>query len=134
MSNQLTAEQQRKIEENRRKALERRAQRLGQTSVGFSSTSVQVQPCKRTAASEPAPRTLSSASAPNRFVPPFKKDFNNYNQGPKHQHLSGTSNQLNQSTLYSSASSRQVRFVLQSIIVWRKKHIVFYNSLYCLSL
>uniref|UniRef100_A0AAX7U147 SWI/SNF-related matrix-associated actin-dependent regulator of chromatin subfamily A-like protein 1 n=1 Tax=Astatotilapia calliptera TaxID=8154 RepID=A0AAX7U147_ASTCA len=48
MSNQLTAEQQRMIEENRRKALERRAQRLGQAnstnvkpSVGSKSTSVQ---------------------------------------------------------------------------------------------
>ncbi|XP_029314570.1 SWI/SNF-related matrix-associated actin-dependent regulator of chromatin subfamily A-like protein 1 isoform X2 [Cottoperca gobio] len=50
MSNQLTAEQQRKIDENRLRALERRAQRLGQTvsinkqtSGGFSSTSVQIQ-------------------------------------------------------------------------------------------
>uniref|UniRef100_A0A4W6FII3 SWI/SNF-related matrix-associated actin-dependent regulator of chromatin subfamily A-like protein 1 n=1 Tax=Lates calcarifer TaxID=8187 RepID=A0A4W6FII3_LATCA len=33
MSNQLTAEQQRKIEENRRKALEKRAQRLGQAVI-----------------------------------------------------------------------------------------------------
>uniref|UniRef100_A0AAQ5X9G4 SWI/SNF-related matrix-associated actin-dependent regulator of chromatin subfamily A-like protein 1 n=1 Tax=Amphiprion ocellaris TaxID=80972 RepID=A0AAQ5X9G4_AMPOC len=33
MSNQLTAAQQQKIEENRRKALERRAQRLGQTII-----------------------------------------------------------------------------------------------------
>uniref|UniRef100_A0A665WX77 SWI/SNF-related matrix-associated actin-dependent regulator of chromatin subfamily A-like protein 1 n=1 Tax=Echeneis naucrates TaxID=173247 RepID=A0A665WX77_ECHNA len=44
MSNQLTAEQQRKIEENRRKALERRAQRLGQTAAGPSSSKHQQVP------------------------------------------------------------------------------------------
>ncbi|TNN84460.1 SWI/SNF-related matrix-associated actin-dependent regulator of chromatin subfamily A-like protein 1 [Liparis tanakae] len=51
MSTQLTVEQQRKIEENRRRALERRAQRLGQssgssdtlTSVGFSGASGPIQ-------------------------------------------------------------------------------------------
>uniref|UniRef100_A0A8D0AHD9 SWI/SNF-related matrix-associated actin-dependent regulator of chromatin subfamily A-like protein 1 n=1 Tax=Sander lucioperca TaxID=283035 RepID=A0A8D0AHD9_SANLU len=92
MSNQLTAEQQRKIEENRRRALERRAQRLGQTirsdtqtSSGLSSTSVQVtlQPSKQSVASDPATLAQHTASAPKRFVPPFKKDspsFNNYNQ------------------------------------------------------
>uniref|UniRef100_A0A8D0ALU0 SWI/SNF-related matrix-associated actin-dependent regulator of chromatin subfamily A-like protein 1 n=1 Tax=Sander lucioperca TaxID=283035 RepID=A0A8D0ALU0_SANLU len=120
MSNQLTAEQQRKIEENRRRALERRAQRLGQTirsdtqtSSGLSSTSVQVtlQPSKQSVASDPATLAQHTASAPKRFVPPFKKDspsFNNYNQGPKQQQqLSATSNQINQ---ISSDSTRQVRF------------------------
>ncbi|XP_059199416.1 SWI/SNF-related matrix-associated actin-dependent regulator of chromatin subfamily A-like protein 1 [Centropristis striata] len=123
MSNQLTAEQQRKIEENRRKALERRAQRLGQTisnnnqtSVSFSGTSVQEQPSsKQTFASDPANRTHhretpSSAPAPKRFVPPFKKDspaFNNYNQGQKNQQLSSNSNQINQ----SSSSSRQIQVI-----------------------
>ncbi|XP_049905248.1 SWI/SNF-related matrix-associated actin-dependent regulator of chromatin subfamily A-like protein 1 [Epinephelus moara] len=126
MSNQLTAEQQRKIEENRRKALERRAQRLGQTinnnkqtPVLFSSTSVQVQPSKHSFASDPATVTrhreaLSSAPAPKRFVPPFKKDsqsLNNYNQDPKHQQLSGTSNQINQNTLYNSAPKRQIQLI-----------------------
>uniref|UniRef100_A0A8D0DEV6 SWI/SNF-related matrix-associated actin-dependent regulator of chromatin subfamily A-like protein 1 n=1 Tax=Sander lucioperca TaxID=283035 RepID=A0A8D0DEV6_SANLU len=95
MSNQLTAEQQRKIEENRRRALERRAQRLGQTIRSDTQTS------------------SGLTSAPKRFVPPFKKDspsFNNYNQGPKQQQqLSATSNQINQ---ISSDSTRQVRFVL----------------------
>uniref|UniRef100_A0A3B4ZBX5 SWI/SNF-related matrix-associated actin-dependent regulator of chromatin subfamily A-like protein 1 n=1 Tax=Stegastes partitus TaxID=144197 RepID=A0A3B4ZBX5_9TELE len=63
MSNQLTAEQQRKIEENRRKALERRAQRLGQTigtdkqsSAGSSSTSVQAQPPKQSFSTDPTRR------------------------------------------------------------------------------
>uniref|UniRef100_A0A7N8WXY6 SWI/SNF-related matrix-associated actin-dependent regulator of chromatin subfamily A-like protein 1 n=1 Tax=Mastacembelus armatus TaxID=205130 RepID=A0A7N8WXY6_9TELE len=59
----LYKEQKRKIEENRRKALERRAQRLGQTvstdkqiSAGFnsSSASVQTQPPKHSAATDPA--------------------------------------------------------------------------------
>nr|XP_033469540.1 SWI/SNF-related matrix-associated actin-dependent regulator of chromatin subfamily A-like protein 1 [Epinephelus lanceolatus] len=126
MSNQLTAEQQRKIEENRRKALERRAQRLGQTisnnkqtPVFFSSSSVQVQPSKHSFASDPATvtrhrETLSSAPAPKRFVPPFRKDsqsLNNYNQDPKHQQLPGTSNQINQNTLYNSAPKRQIQLI-----------------------
>ncbi|XP_070770465.1 SWI/SNF-related matrix-associated actin-dependent regulator of chromatin subfamily A-like protein 1 [Enoplosus armatus] len=120
MSNQLTAEQQRKIEENRRKALERRAQRLGQTissnkqtSVGSNSTSVQVQPPKQSVASDPATLahhrgTASSASEPKRFAPPFNKDsksFSNQNQGPKHQQLCGTGDQIN------SASSRQIQVI-----------------------
>uniref|UniRef100_A0A8C3AK53 SWI/SNF-related matrix-associated actin-dependent regulator of chromatin subfamily A-like protein 1 n=1 Tax=Cyclopterus lumpus TaxID=8103 RepID=A0A8C3AK53_CYCLU len=45
MSNQLTVEQQRKIEENRRRALERRAQRLGQTTTttsGNTQMSIQI--------------------------------------------------------------------------------------------
>uniref|UniRef100_A0A8C4HM85 SWI/SNF-related matrix-associated actin-dependent regulator of chromatin subfamily A-like protein 1 n=1 Tax=Dicentrarchus labrax TaxID=13489 RepID=A0A8C4HM85_DICLA len=86
----LTAEQQRKIEENRRRALERRAQRLGQstssskqTPGGFSSTSVQVQPSKQSFTADPATlghhrETPSSASAPKLFVPPFKKDSQKY--------------------------------------------------------
>uniref|UniRef100_A0A671Z2A3 SWI/SNF-related matrix-associated actin-dependent regulator of chromatin subfamily A-like protein 1 n=1 Tax=Sparus aurata TaxID=8175 RepID=A0A671Z2A3_SPAAU len=126
MSNQLTAEQQRIIEENRRKALERRAQRLGQTtssnkqiSVGFSGTSVQVQPPKHSVNSEAATLaqhrgTHSSAAAPKPFVPTFKKgsqSFLNQNQDPKNQQLSSTGNQINQSTLCNSASSRQVRSI-----------------------
>ncbi|KAM9346996.1 SWI/SNF-related matrix-associated actin-dependent regulator of chromatin subfamily A-like protein 1 [Symphorus nematophorus] len=130
MSNQLTAEQQRKIEENRRKALERRAQRLGQTvssssssnqqsSIGFNSTSVQIQPPKQSLNSDPASlthhrETTSSAPAPKRFVPPFKKDsqsFFHQNQGPMHQQLSGTGNQINQSSLCISASSRQIQVI-----------------------
>uniref|UniRef100_A0A8C4HQK8 SWI/SNF-related matrix-associated actin-dependent regulator of chromatin subfamily A-like protein 1 n=1 Tax=Dicentrarchus labrax TaxID=13489 RepID=A0A8C4HQK8_DICLA len=80
MSNQLTAEQQRKIEENRRRALERRAQRLGQstssskqTPGGFSSTSVQVQPSKQSFTADPATlghhrETPSSASTKSQHV------------------------------------------------------------------
>ncbi|XP_078117856.1 SWI/SNF-related matrix-associated actin-dependent regulator of chromatin subfamily A-like protein 1 isoform X1 [Sander vitreus] len=131
MSNQLTAEQQRKIEENRRRALERRAQRLGQTirsdtqtSSGLSSTSVQVtlQPSKQCVASDPASLAQHTATAPKRFVPPFKKDsssFNNYNQGPKQQQLSATSNQINQS---SSASTRQIQ-VIDPLPQTRNQHV-----------
>ncbi|XP_042351287.1 LOW QUALITY PROTEIN: SWI/SNF-related matrix-associated actin-dependent regulator of chromatin subfamily A-like protein 1 [Plectropomus leopardus] len=136
MSNQLTAEQQRKIEENRRKALERRAQRLGQTSssnkqspVLSSSTSVQLQRFKQSVSSDPAApahhaETLSSTSAPQRFVPPFKKDsqsFNNYNQSPKHQQSSGTNNQINQSTLWTSAPTRQIQ-VIEPLPQTRAQH------------
>ncbi|XP_031155250.1 SWI/SNF-related matrix-associated actin-dependent regulator of chromatin subfamily A-like protein 1 isoform X3 [Sander lucioperca] len=132
MSNQLTAEQQRKIEENRRRALERRAQRLGQTirsdtqtSSGLSSTSVQVtlQPSKQSVASDPATLAQHTASAPKRFVPPFKKDspsFNNYNQGPKQQQqLSATSNQINQ---ISSDSTRQIQ-VIDPLPQTRNQHV-----------
>ncbi|XP_031714375.1 SWI/SNF-related matrix-associated actin-dependent regulator of chromatin subfamily A-like protein 1 [Anarrhichthys ocellatus] len=140
MSSQLTAEQQRKIEENRRRALERRAQRLGHTissstntSVGISSTSVQLQPSKlqpskQSGASDHAtlahhrhPETLGSASAPERFVPPFKKDsssFNNYKQSQKHQQLSSTSNQSHQST----ASKRQIQ-VIDALPQARSQHV-----------
>ncbi|KAK1902864.1 SWI/SNF-related matrix-associated actin-dependent regulator of chromatin subfamily A-like [Dissostichus eleginoides] len=123
MSNQLTTEQQRKIDENRRRALERRAQRLGQnisdnkqTSADSTSTSVQVQTSKRRLDSDPAAaphrETLSSASAPKRFVPPFKKDsgsLNNFNRGSKQQLLSTSGNKIHQNT--NSASTRQIQVI-----------------------
>ncbi|XP_044222028.1 SWI/SNF-related matrix-associated actin-dependent regulator of chromatin subfamily A-like protein 1 [Thunnus albacares] len=121
MSYQLTAEQQRKIEENRRKALERRAQRLGQTvttnkqnSPGYNSTSVNVfQPPKQSALPDPATlshhrETNDQASAPMRFVPPFKKDSQSFsNQNPKLQQVSGTGNQIK----HNFASSRQIQVI-----------------------
>ncbi|XP_068186200.1 SWI/SNF-related matrix-associated actin-dependent regulator of chromatin subfamily A-like protein 1 [Antennarius striatus] len=61
MSDQLTVEQQQRIEENRRKALERRAQRLGQTvskdhqaPADTSGTSMRVHPHKYSSNSGPA--------------------------------------------------------------------------------
>ncbi|GLD52027.1 SWI/SNF-related matrix-associated actin-dependent regulator of chromatin subfamily A-like protein 1 [Lates japonicus] len=123
MSNQLTAEQQRKIEENRRKALEKRAQRLRQavstnkqTSAGLSSTSVQIQPPKQSVApylaALPSHRDASSSvSAPKLLVPPPRKEtqsFSSQNQGPKHQQSSGGGNQINQSTL---CNSRQIQVI-----------------------
>uniref|UniRef100_A0A667YDG0 SWI/SNF-related matrix-associated actin-dependent regulator of chromatin subfamily A-like protein 1 n=1 Tax=Myripristis murdjan TaxID=586833 RepID=A0A667YDG0_9TELE len=74
MSQQLTVEQQRKIEENRQRALERRAQRLGQTVANSKGT------------------TTGSAGPPGRFVPPFKKVLENHasqNQDTKPQHSPG---------------------------------------------
>lgn len=126
MSNQLTAEQQRKIEENRRKALERRAQRLGQTgsinkhiTVGFSITSAQIQSSKHVVA--PGSATIahrgdpaSSLSAIKPFVPPFREESqtsNSQSQGLKQQQLSCSSNQNTPSALSTSAFPRQVRFV-----------------------
>lgn len=108
MSNQLTAEQQRRIEENRRRALERRAQRLGQSP----STATQFQPPKHGLNSDPNTlarhrETQSSVPPPKRFVPPFKKDSPasyHPNQGAKQQHLSGAGSPINQSGL-----SKQVR-------------------------
>lgn len=112
MSNQLTAEQQRMIEENRRKALERRAERLGQansTSVknsgGPHSTSVQIQLPKQSP--DPAASTQyreTATSAPKRFVPPFQKET----QSQNHHQLPGTGSQFNQSTVFNSASSKQI--------------------------
>ena len=130
MSNQLTAEQQRKIEENRRRALERRAQRLGQTakqtSAGSSGTSVQIQAPKQSVAPDPAALGhhrdgSGSATVPKRSVPfPGKESqgFSNQTQGgPKHQQLSGRGNQIEQSTPCSSASTSQVRLNVQSFII-----------------
>ncbi|XP_013763753.1 SWI/SNF-related matrix-associated actin-dependent regulator of chromatin subfamily A-like protein 1 [Pundamilia nyererei] len=111
MSNQLTAEQQRMIEENRRKALERRAQRLGQAnstnvkpSVGSKSTSVQTQLPKQS----PDPvasvqHRETSVSGPKCFPPPLKREPQSQSQ----QQLPGTSSHFNQSTVCNSASSNQ---------------------------
>ncbi|XP_072253268.1 SWI/SNF-related matrix-associated actin-dependent regulator of chromatin subfamily A-like protein 1 isoform X1 [Leuresthes tenuis] len=120
MSNQLTAEQQRKIEENRRKALERRAQRLGQTvscskqpSTVFKGPSEQAQLHKQGVSQDHAVTSHQRetlASAQKKFVPPFRKESqssSNQIQQPNHQVLSGTSNQIIQSTLTNSASTRQ---------------------------
>ncbi|XP_007577659.1 SWI/SNF-related matrix-associated actin-dependent regulator of chromatin subfamily A-like protein 1 isoform X2 [Poecilia formosa] len=105
MSNQLTAEQQRKIEENRRKALERRAQRLGQqTSAGFNGASVQTDFPKQSENHRNPP-----LSVPPRFVPPFKQDSqitSNQIHRPNQQLLPGTSNQVNKNT--QNNSFRQV--------------------------
>lgn len=76
MSNHLTAEQQRKIAENRRKALERRAQRLATSTnqiVGsFRCTSeplkTNLNPCTLTR------ETSKSGSASKLFCQPFKQD------------------------------------------------------------
>uniref|UniRef100_A0A1A7YWU4 SWI/SNF-related matrix-associated actin-dependent regulator of chromatin subfamily A-like protein 1 n=1 Tax=Iconisemion striatum TaxID=60296 RepID=A0A1A7YWU4_9TELE len=93
MSNQLTAEQTRKIEENRRKALERRAQRLGQTVSSSKQPSVQPQLSTQSISIVSANQTFNSAQA--RFVPPIKKDsqsFSNQIHKPNPQLLSGTCN------------------------------------------
>uniref|UniRef100_A0A8C5HNE5 SWI/SNF-related matrix-associated actin-dependent regulator of chromatin subfamily A-like protein 1 n=1 Tax=Gouania willdenowi TaxID=441366 RepID=A0A8C5HNE5_GOUWI len=91
MSAQLTEEQQRKIEENRRKALERRAQRLGQTT----STQQRHSPSSTSNSSIPVQNVtaihhVTGTEAPRKkvFVPPFKKDpqsVSNQTQHPSHQ-------------------------------------------------
>ncbi|KAM4562017.1 SWI/SNF-related matrix-associated actin-dependent regulator of chromatin subfamily A-like protein 1 isoform 2-T2 [Fundulus diaphanus] len=100
MSNQLTAEQQRKIEENRRKALERRAQRLGQQpSAGLNVALVQVDLSK----------LGETHRNPSFSAPPFKKDSqlsSNPIHRPTHQLLAGSSNEINRNTL--NISPRQV--------------------------
>lgn len=113
MSNQLTADQQRMIEENRRKALERRAQRLGQAnstnvkpSVDSKSTSVQTQLPKQS----PDPvasvqHRETSVSGPKCFPPPLKREPQSQSQ----QQLPGTSSHFNQSTVCNSASSNQTQ-------------------------
>ncbi|KAM8856739.1 SWI/SNF-related matrix-associated actin-dependent regulator of chromatin subfamily A-like protein 1 isoform 1-T1 [Spinachia spinachia] len=114
MSNQLTAEQQRKIEENRQRALQRRAQRLGNTGsikTNISRTPVQVQPSDH-AAHHRHPGALGSALAPQRSVQPFKKDFtspNNSNQGQKYNQLPGKP--IKQGPLPNSASTRQIQVI-----------------------
>lgn len=101
MSNQLTAEQQRKIEENRRKALELRAQRLRQqSSAGCNGASVQTDFSKR-GENQRNPHS----SAPTRFVPPFKQN-SQISSKEIQQAPPGPSNQLNQNT--QNTSSRQV--------------------------
>uniref|UniRef100_A0A1A8R8W9 SWI/SNF-related matrix-associated actin-dependent regulator of chromatin subfamily A-like protein 1 n=2 Tax=Nothobranchius rachovii TaxID=451742 RepID=A0A1A8R8W9_9TELE len=90
MSNQLTAEQKRKIEENRRKALKRRAQRLGQTVSSSKQPSVQPQLPTQSVSMVSANQTFNSTQA--RFVPPIKKDSQSFSYQipqPNPQLLSG---------------------------------------------
>ncbi|CAI5656276.1 unnamed protein product [Oreochromis niloticus] len=101
------------IEENRRKALERRAQRLGQAnstnvkpSVDSKSTSVQTQLPKQS----PDPvasvqHRETSVSGPKCFPPPLKREPQSQSQ----QQLPGTSSHFNQSTVCNSASSNQTQ-------------------------
>lgn len=79
MSNQLTAEQQRMIEENRRKALERRAQRLARTNPGDGQAS---QPPPKGATElahsklahvQRATPPAAATAAPKQFVAPVKQ-------------------------------------------------------------
>lgn len=133
MSYQLTAEQQRKIEENRRKALERRAQRLGQTattnkqnSPGYNSTSVNVFP-KESAPTGPVTINIHRQTNAPKFVPPFKKDLQSFNnENPK---LSGNGKQITPSTLHNSTSSRQVRIYKYVNILNSKRQLPLFRRL-----
>ncbi|XP_041663486.1 SWI/SNF-related matrix-associated actin-dependent regulator of chromatin subfamily A-like protein 1 isoform X2 [Cheilinus undulatus] len=122
MSNQLTAEQLLRIEENRKRALERRAQRLGQTTSSnkqtsgvSNSTSGQAQPPKQSTATFIHHReTPSSVPEPKRFVPPFKKDsqgLHSQNHGQNHQNLSRTNSQSNHNNPFSPPPTRQAQVI-----------------------
>uniref|UniRef100_A0A8C6WXU2 SWI/SNF-related matrix-associated actin-dependent regulator of chromatin subfamily A-like protein 1 n=1 Tax=Neogobius melanostomus TaxID=47308 RepID=A0A8C6WXU2_9GOBI len=108
MSNQLTPEQQQRMEENRRRALERRAQRLGQAASlnrpAFSGSSVQsVQSHKPFAAPvrEEPPVPLSES---NRFVPPFKKNQSSHTKAPGPALISANKGQHVNSPVLSGGS------------------------------
>lgn len=83
MSNQLTAEQQRMIEENRRKALERRALRLAQANPGDGQASLlspkgasELANSKLVQRATPNLKTAAeaaAAAAPKQFVAPVKR-------------------------------------------------------------
>ncbi|XP_037542322.1 SWI/SNF-related matrix-associated actin-dependent regulator of chromatin subfamily A-like protein 1 [Nematolebias whitei] len=111
MSSQLTVEQQRKIEENRRKALERRAQRLGQTtgtskqpSAGFSGSTVQAQPPRQGVSLGPDAHITSNFASKRCGPPTFKKDFQSFsNQTLQPQQPTGAGSQFNQNTLKNSS-------------------------------
>lgn len=121
MSSQLTAEQQRKIEENRRKALERRAQRLGQSagtsqqpSAGFRGSAVHAQPPKHGVSLAPAAHTTSSFASKRCGPPTFKKDFQSFSNQTlqPQQPPPGAGSQINQNALKNS--SKQVSYALKS--------------------
>ena len=139
---QLTAEQQRKIEENRLRALERRAERMGQTpiinnqtSAGPSGTSVQRQPPGRSLASRPAALVQHRDSAPKLYVPLSKhqpQGFNNQKPAwPTHHQSSANGKQINQSRLCNTSPLRQVRWVsvesimLSHSIIWMTHNLSF---------
>lgn len=79
MSNQLTAEQQRMIEENRRKALERRALRLARPNPGdgqaslLSPRGVSELANSKLANAQRGSSNLTAAAAPKQFVAPVKQ-------------------------------------------------------------
>nr|XP_057937596.1 SWI/SNF-related matrix-associated actin-dependent regulator of chromatin subfamily A-like protein 1 isoform X2 [Doryrhamphus excisus] len=110
MSLQLTAEQQRRIEENRRKALERRAQRVGQTIATNSHGSME---------------GINGTSVPNRFAAFSSKDSftsSNQNNYPKLHQTSGSGNQSCSSSIqippkdaHSPASFQHVSHPITSI-------------------
>lgn len=96
MSNQLTAEQQRMIEENRRKALERRAQRLARPSPGDGQASL-LSPrgaselaYSKLANAQRGSTTAAAASAPNQFVAPVKQCESRVDA--PHNHISHAAN------------------------------------------
>lgn len=137
MSQQLTVEQQRKIEENRQRALERRAQRLGQT-VANSKQNPAGNHCqsKNSNQNEPAGlthhrgTTTGSAGPPGHFVPPFKKVLENHvsqNQDTKPQHLPGFGKQTGHS-IQKQVRSEVEGCYISSVIVWEKK-LVFLDAL-----
>ena len=76
MSTKLTLEQQRQIEQNRKKALDLRARRLGQVNSASPQSSEQVssinQSAQRAPTASPASRLGPHHHPP--FIPPFKKD------------------------------------------------------------
>lgn len=120
MSQQLSAEQLKKIEENRRRALERRAQRQGQTvsisnqnSAGSNSSTTSAQ--RLDPAARPIQTSSSSASAPQSFVPPPQQQpqgFNSQKLGASHQQSHGYGNQVNKTNHSSSGSAKQVSIAL----------------------
>uniref|UniRef100_A0A8C6Q7X5 SWI/SNF-related matrix-associated actin-dependent regulator of chromatin subfamily A-like protein 1 n=1 Tax=Nothobranchius furzeri TaxID=105023 RepID=A0A8C6Q7X5_NOTFU len=90
MSNQLTAEQKRKIEENRRKALKRRAQRLGQTVSSSKQPSVQPQLPTQSVSMVSADQTFNSTSQHvNSSVLSGGGSFDVKSAQPKSNHASG---------------------------------------------
>lgn len=124
MSNQLTAEQQRMIEENRRKALERRAQRLGlanSTTGPRPAHNSGPQPPRSGTAAVPSSLSHHSeppgpVSAPKRptFVPPFKKIASqgpeNHVKIPEPQQVSARENQI-RGTSCNSVTPRQIQVI-----------------------
>uniref|UniRef100_A0A673CDI1 SWI/SNF-related matrix-associated actin-dependent regulator of chromatin subfamily A-like protein 1 n=1 Tax=Sphaeramia orbicularis TaxID=375764 RepID=A0A673CDI1_9TELE len=118
MSNQLTAEQQRMIEENRRKALERRAQRLG-----LANSTNGPRPAYKSGPQPPRPSTAAApsslshhseppgpVSAPKRptFVPPFKKIVSQGSENqlkiPEPQQIPARQNQIRSTSLGDAGS------------------------------
>lgn len=90
MSKQLTVEQQKKIEENRRRALERRAQRLAQQSPSGNG----LQP--------------SEHDPPRSFSTQGISGFSHQHNKPPCQRFPSSGTQISNNTLLSSAPSKQV--------------------------
>ena len=110
MATQLTLEQQRKIEDNRKKALEIRARRRGHVNPASPQSSEQLSSINQSAQCAPTASHASRLEPHHHpFIPPFKKDSPTCGQS-----ISGKPSQ-NKPSISSSSSGGVVGSFYKSV-------------------